>query len=254
MREILTEIFYRPLFNALAWLYANVALEDLGLAIIILTIIVRLVLFPLFQKTAKHQKITQNLQPKIKKLQKQHKDDKETQAKKIIELYSEHKINPLTPLLALLIQLPIIFVLYRIFIHGFSDGALELLYPSINFPAMPNQTFLGSDLTQPSLWIAGVAAAAQLIQGKLTFSRKKKQGEEESKAEKIGKNMMYFMPLLTLGILWNLPAAVGVYWSTTTFFSIFQQWLVNRSLNKEGEEKLSLGSNGKGKGQNSEDI
>jgi len=256
MKAFFTQVFYQPLFNALAWLYANVAFNDLGIAIILLTLVVRILLFPLFHQTTKHQRLTQDLQPEIKKIQKKHKDDKETQAQKIMELYSEHKINPLTPLIALVVQLPIIIILYRIFIHGFSGDALNLLYPSISLPDVPDQHFFGIiDLTQSNTWVAGVAAVAQYIQGKLSLAKtKKKNGGEPSKAEKIGKNMVLFMPLLTLAILFNLPSAVGIYWVTTTVFSIGQQWFVNHTLNKEEGKRLSLGSNGEGQRQNKGDI
>src|SRR3989344_1180840 len=110
MEAFFRETLYRPFFNALAWLYENVAFEDLGIAIILLTLAVRLVLFPLFHQTVKHQRITQNLQPEIKRIQNSHKEDKEVQAQKIMELYEEHKVNPLMPLLALIIQIPIVFV------------------------------------------------------------------------------------------------------------------------------------------------
>ena len=260
MRAIFTEFVYRPLFNALAWLYQNVAFQDLGVAIILLTIAVRIILFPLFHKTVKHQRITQDLQPQIKAIQVKHKEDKETQAKEIIELYGKHKINPLTPILVLLIQLPIIFAVYRIFINGFSNGALDLLYPSIHLPETPNHNFLGlvNDLTVPSMAIAVFAAIAQYFQGKLSFAKRKKDGKgkksSESSAEAIGRRMILFMPIFTLMILSSLPAAIGLYWSTTTVFSIFQQVIVNRTLNKEGANKISLDGHGRDEGQNSKDI
>jgi YidC/Oxa1 family membrane protein insertase len=260
MKAFFTEFLYRPLFNALAWLYQNVAFQDLGVAIILLTIAVRIILFPLFHKTVKHQRITQDIQPQIKEIQTKHKDDKEAQAKEIIELYGKHNINPLTPILVLLIQLPIIFAVYRIFSNGFSNGALNLLYPSIHLSGTPNHNFLGlvSDLTVPSMAIAIFAAIAQYFQGKLSFAKKKKGGKKqklpESSAEIIGKRMIFFMPIFTLMILSSLPAAIGLYWATTTVFSIFQQVIVNRSLNKEGGNNISLGGHGRDKGQNSKDI
>ena len=255
MKAFFTAALYRPLFNALAWLYENVAFEDLGVAIILLTIGVRILLFPLFHQTVKHQRITQNLQPEIKHIQNTHKEDKETQAQKIMELYEQHKVNPLTPLLALIVQIPIVIVLYRIFIHGFSGDALDLLYPSINIPDSPNQNFLGLvDLTQSNIWLVGFAAIAQYVQGKLSLSKHKKKGDEPSKAERVGQNMVTFMPILTVMILFNLPAAIGLYWGTTTVFSIFQQLIVNHSLNKEEGKKLSLGSHGKSQGENKGNI
>ncbi|MDD5710578.1 MAG: YidC/Oxa1 family membrane protein insertase [Candidatus Colwellbacteria bacterium] len=260
MRTLFTEILYRPLFNALAWLYQNIAFQDLGVAIILLTIVVRIVLFPLFHKTAKHQHITQDLQPQIKAIQKKHKEDKETQAKEIMELYGKHKINPLTPILVMLIQLPIIYAVYRIFINGFSNGALDLLYPSIHLPETPNHDFLGliNDLTVPSMAVAIFAAITQYFQGKLAFAKRKKSGQEkktpEFSAEAISRRMVLFMPVFTLILLSTLPAAIGLYWSTTTVFSIFQQAIVNRALNKERANNISLGSHGRDERQNSKDI
>lgn len=255
MKAFFTEILYRPLFNALAWLYENVAFEDLGVAIILLTVAVRLVLFPLFHETVKHQRITQNLQPEIKRIQKNHKEDKETQAQKIMELYDQHQVNPLMPLLAMLVQIPIVIVLYRIFIHGFSGDALNLLYPFINLPQSPDENFLGIiDLRESNMWLVGFAAIVQYIQGKLSLAKKKNRSDDVSNAEKIGQSMVTFMPILTVLILFSLPAAIALYWGTTTVFSILQQLIVNRSLNKEEGKKLSLGSHGESKGENKGNI
>ncbi|MBU2101102.1 YidC/Oxa1 family membrane protein insertase [Patescibacteria group bacterium] len=260
MKAFFTEFLYRPLFNALAWLYQNAAFEDLGVAIILFTLAVRFVLFPLFHKTVKHQRITQDIQPQIKQIQKKHKDDKEKQAKEIIELYGKHKINPMTPILVLLIQLPIIFTVYRIFINGFSNGALDLLYSFIHISATPNHNFLGliDDLTVPSMVVAVAAAIAQYFQGKTAFAKKskkdKKQAPQDSPAEKIGKRMILVMPFFTFWILTQLPAAIGLYWLTTTGFSIFQQAIVNKSLNKEGQKDISLGDHGGDKSKTTEDI
>jgi YidC/Oxa1 family membrane protein insertase len=251
MRAFFTEFLYRPLFNALAWLYQNVAFQDLGIAIILLTIAVRVILFPLFHKTVKHQRITQDLQPQIKEIQAKHKEDKEAQAKEIIELYNEHKINPLTPILALLIQLPIIIAVYRIFSIGFSSDALGLLYPSIHLPAVPQQNFLGivKDLTAPSIALAIFAAVAQYFQGKLSLVKKtdggSKKKQPESSAEAVSRRMIMFMPAFTLIILSGLPAAIGLYWATSTVFSVFQQAIVNHALNKERANKISLGNHGR---------
>jgi len=117
---------------------------------------------------------------------------------------------------------------------------------------------LVNDLTIPSMTIAVFAAVAQYFQGKLSFAKRKKgsKGQKlpESSVETIGKRMIFFMPIFTLLILSSLPAAIGLYWLTTTVFSIFQQVIVNQSLNKEGVNKISLGGHGGDKRQNSKDI
>src|SRR3989338_7917009 len=117
---IFNELLHRPLVNLLAFLYEHPAFRDFGVAIIMLTVIIRLVLFPLFHKTAQHQRINQKLQPHIKKIQETHKDNREAQTKAMMALYSEHNINPLTPILLLIVQLPILIALYQVFRDGFS--------------------------------------------------------------------------------------------------------------------------------------
>ena len=121
-------ILYQPLLNGLVLLYEYVAFEDLGVAIILLTVMVRIILFPLFHKTAKHQKIAQKIQPEVKKIQTKHKNNREAQTKALMALYQEHNVNPLTPIFLLVLQLPILFALYRLFINGFNGDSLALIY------------------------------------------------------------------------------------------------------------------------------
>src|SRR3989344_8878862 len=107
-------IIYYPILNALVFLYNTIAFHDLGIAIILLTILVRVILYPLFHKSARHQAISQRLQPEVKKLQELHKHDKKKQTEAIMELHKEHGINPFSGFLLLLVQLPILIALYQI--------------------------------------------------------------------------------------------------------------------------------------------
>ena len=109
------EILYRPLFNILVLLYNIIPGDDLGIAIIVLTIGIKLVLYPLNQKAIKSQKALQELQPKIKEIQKKYKD-KTQQAEELLKLYKEAKINPFSGFLPLLIQIPILIALYKVFL------------------------------------------------------------------------------------------------------------------------------------------
>ncbi|MBI1838831.1 MAG: YidC/Oxa1 family membrane protein insertase [Candidatus Colwellbacteria bacterium] len=233
MSFLYNEILYRPLFNGLVFLYNSVAIQDLGLSIIFLTILIRIALFPLFHKTAKHQRLTQELQPHIKKIQEEHKDDKETQTKAILELYGRNKANPLTPILLLLVQLPILFAIYRVFIsgfdvNGFSESSLQMLYPFVRRPENISDTLFSLvNLTKTSYVLIALAAGAQYLQGKLSLP-KPKPGYSPNEAEKIGRNMIYVMPAFTAIILFNVPAAIALYWLITTGFSIIQQIIVNR--------------------------
>src|SRR3989338_2273117 len=129
--NIFTEFLYRPLFNLLVFLYNTVSFSDVGLAIIILTVIIRLILWPLSQKAIRSQKSLQDLQPRIKEIQAKHKDNKALQSQELMALYKENKVNPLSGCLPIIVQFPILIALYRVFLKGFDTATLALLYPFI---------------------------------------------------------------------------------------------------------------------------
>lgn len=213
---------YAPILGALVFIYENIAFYDLGIAIIILTIVVRIVLFPIFYKSAKDQTLMQKIQPKIKELQEKYKEDKEAQAKALMALYKEHKLNPFSGFLLILLQLPVFIALFRIFSNGLSGGVFD------------NIIFLGLiDLSEKSIVLAVLAAGLQYIQGKMTFVSQK--GEKNNPAASIGKIMVIVGPAITLAILFSLPSALGVYWVVSTIFSIGQQVFINKKINEKPE-------------------
>jgi len=231
--DLFRTTLFQPLFNALVFLYQTIALQDLGVAIILLTIAVRIILYPLFHKSAKHQRITQQLQPEVNKIKKDHKDDKEKQTKAIMELYKDNQVNPLTPFLLLLLQLPALFTLYKIFIDGFSEESFSFLYSFVSAPTDFTQTFLGLfSLTDPYIPIVVITAVAQFFQGRLAIARMSKQPKsvDQGQAEKIAKITTFIGPIIAVVVLVRLPAAVAVYWLTSTIFSIIQQIIVNKSV------------------------
>lgn len=136
-------IIYNPLLNALVFFYQTIAFHDLGVAIIILTICIRLLLFPLFQKSTRYQIVMQALQPKIKKIQEDFKHDKKKQSEAMMEAYKEYGMNPFSGFLFLLVQLPILIALYHIFLNIFSPEVFQNVYSFIIPPATLNVTFLG---------------------------------------------------------------------------------------------------------------
>ncbi len=228
MAELFNTVLYNPLFNILVILYDSIALQDLGLAIIFLTILIRVLLFPLFHESLRQQKIQQSLQPHIKKIQEKHKDNKEVQTKAILNLYSEHKANPILPLVLILIQLPILFALFKIFNVGITDASLNSLYSFVSRPETINHTFLNLlDLTKASLLLTFIAAIAQYFQSALSMP-KPKPGEAQTDAERIGRSLIYVAPLITVAVLWSMPAAIGLYWIVTTVFSAVQQVIINK--------------------------
>src|SRR3989344_6709624 len=183
------QLLYRPLFNALIFLYNTISVGDLGVAIIILTIIIRFILFPLFHKSAKHQAIMQRLQPKIKKIQHDHKEDKEKQAQALLALYREHKINPLSGIFLLFLQLPILLALFKVFNEGLSPEAFSDLYSFVSRPEHLNTEFLGLiNLSGKSIMMVGLSAVIQFVQGRISLP--KPTGDDDP-ATKVGQYMIY---------------------------------------------------------------
>ena len=233
MSTLFHEILYLPLFNCLIFFYNNLPFQDLGVAIILLTIFIRLILFPLFYKGAKDQAIMQRLSPKIKDIQNIHKQDKEKQARALMDLYREHKINPLSGFLLVLVQLPILIALYRVFLGGFSMESLGSLYSFIVRPAFLDHFFLGAiDLTKRNIFIVIGAAVSQYYQGKLALPPNSSGKKDMAPAEAMSRQMVYLGPFLTIAFLYflKLPSAVGLYWLTTSFFSVIQQIIINSRI------------------------
>lgn len=235
MANLFHQILYRPLFNALAFFYQYVSFHDLGIAIIILTIVIRFVLFPLFYKGAKDQAIMQRLAPRIKEIQDHHKNDKQKQAQALMDLYREHKVSPFSGFLLLLVQLPVLIALYQVFLKGFLPNTLSDLYSFVHFSGFSSHLFLSFiDLSKTNLFIALIAAVAQYFQGKLAMVKSNKPFNELSSMERMGRQMLYLGPFMTFIFLYflNLPSAIGLYWLTTSAFSVIQQILINKKIAK----------------------
>lgn len=227
-------IFYWPILNVLVYFYETIAFHDFGLAIILVTLLIRIVLYPFFHKGAKQQMLMQRLQPKIKKLQELHKDNKEKQTQELMALYKEHGVNPFSAILLLIIQLPILISLYRIILSGLGSATLSGLYSFIPAPGTINSIFLGViNLQQKSLALVVLAGIAQYFQARLSIYRNPQGDGALSPAEKIARQMAFIGPVFTIVIFYNLPAAVGLYWLFSSLFSLVQQAIVNQHLKKQ---------------------
>ena len=216
-------IIYQPLFNALVLFYQILPGRDFGIAIIVLTILIKIIFYPLAVKAIKSQKALSELQPKIKEIQNKYKQDKEKQAKEIIALYKKEKVNPFSGLLPLLIQLPVLIGLFQVFMRGFSPEQMIYLYDFVSNPGQVNLSFLGLlNLGEPSLLLAVFAGVCQFFQAKMIIPRQK-TGKEKDFSSIMQKQMLYFLPIFTVFILWRLPSAIGLYWMVTSLFTIVQQ-------------------------------
>ncbi len=233
MASFFYTLIYQPLFNLLIFLYNAVPFADLGIAVILITVLIKLVLYPLGLKAAKSQKEMESIQPEVKKIQEKYKNDKEQQSKKIMALYKEKGVNPFSGMLPLFIQLPILVSLFQIFRRGLESEEMKHLYDFVAAPEIINYNFLGAvDLSSPNIVFAVLAAGGQYLQMKMVSS-KKKEGEKEDTAKAIQTHMIYFLPGFTFVILLTLPSVVGLYWIITVAFSVFQQYIVKKDKSDE---------------------
>jgi YidC/Oxa1 family membrane protein insertase len=243
MIQLFNQIFYEPIFNLVIWLYNVIPGESLGLAIITLTIIIKLILFPLSQKSIKSQKALQDIQPKIDELKKKYKDNKEEMGKKMMDLYKEHKINPFSSCLPLIIQLPFLLAVFRVFRNGIENN-LSLVYPFIETPETIHNMWLGINLAERSILLAVLAGIAQFWQAKMTMAKKPevktKGSKDEGMAAIMSKQMVYFMPVITVFIGLSLPGGLTLYWFLITLLTILQQTLIFNKKKKNTEKNLVI--------------
>ncbi len=240
------KLLYVPILNILVLLYVYIPGQDLGLAIIAITLLTRALLHPSYRNTLKAQRDIQKIQPYIDKIKIEFKDDPKRQSEETMKLYQEHKVNPLGSCLPLIIQLPIVFALYRVFIAGLDTSSLEHLYSW--FPNAPQQLHtiflafthipeLTIDLTKPSLYLAIIAGLAQFLQSWVTTKR------SNTSSQKIGgvNTQMIFVlvfPFITLGLALTLPSALSLYWATTTVVMTLEQLWVFAILDRQ-EKKVA---------------
>jgi len=219
MSNIFNVVLYQPVFHILVFIYQKISFHDLGFAIVILTAAVRIILFPLFYKSAKHQAIMQRIQPKVKEIQEKHKEDKAKQGAELMNLYKEHKINPFSGILVLIIQLPIIIAIYEVILKETTKDIFS------------NFIFLGLfNLREANIIIAVIASALQYLQMRLALPPEMRRGGKGNPVAQTGKIMLIMGPAFSLLILSRLPSALGLYWLASTVFSIAQQIFVNKKI------------------------
>jgi YidC/Oxa1 family membrane protein insertase len=245
MGFLFNELIYRPLYNLLIGVYNVFPFDDFGIAIIVVTLIIKFFLIPLSRKQIQSQKKMQEMQPKIKEIQEKHKGDREKQSRALMEFYKTNKINPFSGCLPIIFQLVFLIAIYQV-LFNISQAGLMVdqgqLYAFVSNPGQINQYFLGIiDLSRvidfgnltfmivPHLLLVVSAAIAQYLQMKMIIppaSLVTKKGEMPDFSQTMTKQMMYLGPLLTLFIGIKFPAGLSLYWLVSTVFAIIQQKMV----------------------------
>ncbi len=229
MLALYHQFIYAPLLNLLVWGYNSLPGHDVGVVIIVITILVRLLLAPTMHKQIKSQHAMTKLQPKLEELKERHKDNKEAHAKAMMDLYKEHKVNPLSSCLPLLIQLPILIALYQVFqtaLHGNLTG----LYHNVYNPGSIDPYFLGIvNLSKPNYVFAVLAGALQFWQARMMLTGQTKKPTDPT-AKIIQMQTTYLLPVFSVVIAASLPAGLPLYWIVTTLFAIGQQYYTIKTM------------------------
>lgn len=235
----------QPFLNLLVGIAALLPDHNLGIAIIILTILVKLLLFLPTQHALQGQRKMQVIQPKINELRERLKDDPARMQKEMMALWKEHKVNPFQSCLPLLVQFPVLIGLFYVIRDGshleLARESLYSVFQHITWDFSP--FFLGLDLRQPALLMAPILAGLQFWQMWLAFQQKKakeagkkpvldaKTGKPTQSPEEMQqKIMLYAMPLMIGFFAIQFPAAVSLYWGVSTLFAVGQQVVVNRKV------------------------
>jgi len=246
--QFFNTILIEPLVNALFFVYGIIPGHDFGLAIIIFTILIRLILWPLASKQLHSQKKMQSLQGDISKIKIKAAGDKQKEQAMLMELYKEKEVNPFSACLPALLQFPILIAMFVVFrkatgniadIESILYGPVKsipyiqsLINGSVQFDA---SLFGLINMSKPSYLLAILAGITQFLQVKMITPRKQKTDTKDPQAQ-MTSFMNYTFPALTVFIAWTLPAALPLYWISTNMVAIFQQWLIMRGEVEEMEE------------------
>jgi len=252
-------IFYEPLYNGLIFLVSVTPGNDIGIAVVVLTLIVKFIILPFTHKSTKTQSQMKILEPEIKEIKEKHKEDKQEQAKQTMELYRRHGVNPFTGCLTMIVQLPIIFALYWVFWKGLTiDPALidsfesipgyinslllnqDIIYSFVSPPDFIKVKFLGLvDVTGKSIILALIAGVSQYFQIKLSMpgnvglsSLKSTGSLKDDIAKSMSFQMRYILPVFVVVFAYTISAAVALYWATSNIFSVVHELIVKREAEK----------------------
>lgn len=242
IKDFFTVVLYQPLFNLLTFFSFLVPGHSIGGGIILLTIFIRLALWAPQNKALKAPLAMRQYQDEIKAIQERHSGDRAAQSQAMLAFYREKGVNPLSGCLPLLIQLPILIVLYNVFITGLRQTGNDLLYSFTPHQDSINSFFFGIDLARPEPWILPISAALiQFIQTRQMIHLNpiaNKSANDPSAM--MNKQMQYLFPLMTLFISRSLPAGLALYWAASGLVSIFQQYLLVKTFRPAPMTKITV--------------
>lgn len=232
MSQLWNGLIYRPIYNALIFFTATIPGHDLGLAIIILTLIIKTILLIPSQKALKSQKKMQEIQPRLEKIKEKYKGDQQKIAMETMQVWKEANVSPVGSCLPILLQFPFLIAVFYVIQKGLNPDYAYLLYTEYaNFSLSDvNTNFLGIlELTKINLYVLPLLVGAlQFVQMKMAMSRKPvNTGKMQNELMAATNMMTYIMPVMIAVFTASVPAGVGLYWGISTLYGIGQQFVVN---------------------------
>ena len=217
-------VMARPMLRLLVWV--NGWVKNYGITIILVTILIKIVLWPLTQTSYKSMKGMQKLQPKMKELQTMYKDDKQRLNRAMMDLYREQKVNPVGGCLPMLLQVPFFFAFYNALLYSIELRHAPFICWGADLPWVGHGI---CDLStyDPSYITPLLMGASMFLQQRMT---------PMTTADPMQAKMMQFMPLIFLFFFLWAPAGLVIYWLVNNLLSIAQQTLINRAGNEEAEK------------------
>lgn len=224
------------MYNALVFLLSVIPGGQVAIAVILLTVLVKIVLLPLSKKMFLSQIAQRRIQPQLRKIQQEYKDNRQLLGLKMLELYRENKLNPFSSILLLLIQIPIVLALYFVFAKGGLPGInAGDLYSFVSHAPEVKHVLFGIDFIETSLFVGVLAFIFQYIQIRLSLTHmevKTEPGKQLTQEEMIQKQMSvimkFFMPTLIFIAAINVSASVALYWIVSSIFMIAQELYFRR--------------------------
>lgn len=232
---MITAIFhtavYNPLYNGLIFLVGVIPTHDVGFAVVVLTLIVRIVLFPVSRRAVETQMAMKKIAPEIEAIKEKYKDKREEQAKATFALYKERGVHPFAGIGLLLAQLPVLFALYWIFaLGGLPEIRSEILYALVSPPPLVNMEFLGIlDMAGHSIVLGILAAVAQGVYTRLSMgapaaaSARKAGSFSADLARSFELQARYVLPATFVVLSFFIPSAAMLYLVTSNTFMIGQE-------------------------------
>ncbi|MBU1091688.1 YidC/Oxa1 family membrane protein insertase [Patescibacteria group bacterium] len=244
--EIYNIIFYQPLYNGFAFLVDVIPFHNVGVAIVVLTLLVRFILFPLSHKSVVTQRKMKQIEPELSEIKEKFKKNKEEQAKQTMTLYRAHGISPFSSFFLLFLQFPVFIALFMILKNGTVFNP-DLLYSFVKMPENIGTVFLGIiDVTRSSYFVSFLAGFSQFVQIHLSMPKVREKIKDNSfkgqLQRSMGVQMKYIMPVFIFFIAQRFSSGMALYWTTSNVFAILHEIVVARK-----SKNISQKNDGKNK-------